>query len=199
MKGYSWVIGIDEVGRGPIAGPVAICACAIRAIDYKKASWKGLNDSKKMSPKNRELWFEKARELKKQGKIIFCISYQSSKFIDKKGISAAIKNCIKKALLDLEINSKDSLVLLDGSLVAPKEYLNQKTIIKGDQKEKIISLASVIAKVSRDKKMVTLSKKYPKYEWSKNKGYGTSSHYKSLSKYGVSPEHRKSFLRLKTR
>lgn len=189
-----YIIGIDEVGRGPIAGPVTVCACVISLTDYKKIKWSGLDDSKKLSQKNREAWHQKSKELKKKGLINYAVIYKSSIFIDKRGISLAIKECIAEALEKLNLNPKDCKVLLDGSLKAPKEYKNQKTIIKGDQKEKIISLASVIAKVSRDRKMELLHKKYPKYNWLKNKGYGTVEHYKALKKYDHTNLHRKSFL-----
>lgn len=189
-----WIIGIDEVGRGPVAGPVAVCACAIRTSDYKKSDWKGLTDSKKMTPKSRGLWHQEAKKLKTMKKINFSVVYRSNNFIDKKGISLSIRECISIALEDLELSPKDCLVLLDGSLRAPKEYINQRTIIKGDQKEKIISLASVIAKVSRDKKMDLLHKKYPKYGWDKNKGYGTKDHYRAIRNYGKTVLHRKTFL-----
>lgn len=189
-----WVIGIDEVGRGPIAGPVAVCACAIKTVGYKKGIWKGLTDSKKMTAKSRDVWYQEALELRSKNKIIFSIVYRSNIFIDKKGISAAIKECIANALKNLKLNPRECLVLLDGSLKAPKEYTNQKTIIKGDQKEKIISFASVIAKVSRDKKMVILAKNYPKYGWDRNKGYGTKAHYEAISAQGSTSVHRRSFL-----
>ena len=189
-----WVIGIDEVGRGPIAGPVAVCACAISKLSYKNRKWGILNDSKKMSVSNREFWYQEAQKMQKSGEIKFAVIYLSNVFIDKKGISLSIKDCIRKALEKLNLNPKDCTVLLDGSLKAPEEYKNQKTIIKGDQKEKIISLASVVAKVSRDQKMSTLHKKYPDYNWIKNKGYGTSEHYRAIKKLGQTSLHRKSFL-----
>ncbi len=189
-----WVIGIDEVGRGPVAGPVAVCACAIPLLQYKKVVWAGLTDSKKLSIKKRDFWHRESLKLKLSGKIKFAVVYRSNTFIDKKGISQAIRECITEALLDLGLNPKDCIVLLDGSLKAPKEYLNQTTIIKGDQKEKIISLASVIAKISRDKKMDTFHKKYPKYLWERNKGYGTKAHYQAIRSYGLTPLHRATFL-----
>ena len=185
-----WVIGIDEVGRGPVAGPVAVCACAIPSTQYKKIKWRGLNDSKKMTAKARNEWYKKALELK----IKYSVVYESSLTIDKRGVSFAIRSCISGALKDLKLRPKDSMVLLDGSLKAPEEYKNQKTIIKGDQKEKVISLASVIAKVSRDRKMELLHKKHPKYAWAQNKGYGTKEHYKAIKKYGLTGLHRKTFL-----
>lgn len=190
MKRPLWIIGVDEVGRGPVAGPVAICACAIPLARYKKMRWLGLNDSKKMTAKARNQWYKKALELK----INYSVVYKSNTIIDNKGISFAIKASISQALKNLKLKSDDCVVLLDGSLKAPEEYKNQKTIIKGDQKEKIISLASVIAKVSRDRKMEAFHKKYPKYNWARNKGYGTREHYGAIHRYGLTPLHRKTFL-----
>jgi ribonuclease HII len=190
----TWVIGIDEVGRGPIAGPVAICACAIKLSNYSKIKKGNLNDSKKMSVNNRNIWYRKSAEMKASGFIKYSVVYKSNVFIDRKGISVAIKECIANALKNLKLQPKDCKVLLDGSLKAPIEYKNQKTIIKGDSKEKIISFASVIAKVSRDKKMEIFAKKYPKYNWRKNKGYGTGEHYKAIEAYGLTPLHRRTFL-----
>ena len=189
-----WIVGIDEVGRGPVAGPVAVCACAMPILEYRKISWGRLNDSKKMSLKLRELWSKEAYKMKKDSKLKFFVVYRSAIFIDKNGISLSIKGSIAEGLQKLNLKPGDCQVLLDGSLKAPKEYKNQKTIIKGDQKEKIISLASVIAKVSRDKKMNSFHKKYPEYLWSKNKGYGTREHYKAIRKDGLTILHRKSFL-----
>lgn len=185
-----WTIGIDEVGRGPVAGPVAVCACAIPLVQYKKMKWRGLSDSKKMTVKARNEWYKKALELKIKHSVV----YKSNAVIDQKGISFAIKACISQVLKDLNLKPKDCTVLLDGLLKASKEYKNQKTIIKGDQKEKIISLASVIAKVSRDKKMELLHKKYPEYNWAQNKGYGTKEHYKAIKKHGLTSLHRSTFL-----
>jgi ribonuclease HII len=189
-----WIVGIDEVGRGPVAGPVAVCTCAISITQYKKLKWLGLNDSKKMSVKSRNEWYKKALELKQNGSIKYSVIYKSNVVIDQRGISFAIRSCISEALKNLNLKPKNCRILLDGSLKAPKEYKNQRTIIKGDQKEKIISLASVIAKVSRDTKMELLHKKYPKYNWVANKGYGTKEHYRAIRKYGQTLLHRKTFL-----
>jgi ribonuclease HII len=190
-----WVIGIDEVGRGPIAGPVTVCACAIKLDKYKNVKWSGLTDSKKMTPRKREEWYKKAIYLKQKEDINYFVAYKTNKFIDKNGISLAIKKCIESVLKNLNLDPKNCLVLLDGGLKAPKEYINQKTIIKGDLKEKIISFASVIAKVSRDKKMNLLSKTFPEYLWENNKGYGTKDHYIAIEKYGITNLHRRSFLK----
>lgn len=190
----SFIVGIDEVGRGPVAGPVAVCVCAIDTNRYRRAKWKGLTDSKKMTPKSRLSWYREAQSLQDQGVISYEVIFCPNTVIDKKGISFAIRYCIDLGIKKLSLDPADTSILLDGSLRAPVEFKNQKTIIKGDQKEKIISLASVIAKVTRDMLMVRLSKKYPEYNWSKNKGYGTREHYQAIKKYGLTPLHRKTFL-----
>ncbi|HWC57436.1 MAG TPA: ribonuclease HII [Candidatus Paceibacterota bacterium] len=193
-----WVVGIDEVGRGPLAGPVYVGAVIMRAKDYK--TWKphGLTDSKKMTAKAREKWALQAKELHKQGVIAFAIGKASATTIDSKGITAAIKKCINRALTDLDVlklcDGTDRVrILLDGGLKASSIYTSQRTIVRGDASEKIISLASVIAKVARDDYMIRLSKKYPLYKWHANKGYGTKKHIVMIRKYGLSPHHRKTF------
>lgn len=189
-----WIVGIDEVGRGPIAGPVAICVCAMPQSEYEKSKWLGLTDSKKLTKLARENWYQEAIKMQSAGKVVFSLTYRTNKFIDKNGISVAILECIKEGLIKINLNPKSCIVLLDGSLKAPVEYKNQKTVIKGDQKHKIISLSSVIAKVSRDKKMELFHKKYPKYNWKGNKGYGTKEHYSLIYQHGLSDLHRKTYL-----
>jgi ribonuclease HII len=200
MLGYSmkWIIGIDEVGRGPLAGPVTVCAVAIPAATYKKIleknTWAGLNDSKKLTATTREKWHGGAKLLRAEGVIRIAISSRSAAMIDKKGIAPCIRECIAENMKKVEVQPRDCIVLLDGGLKAPVEYKNQTTIIKGDGSEKLISLASVIAKVTRDRYMITLYKKFPIYHWDKNKGYGTKSHILALKNKGISAHHRTSFL-----
>lgn len=189
-----WVVGIDEVGRGPVAGPVAVCAVSILEKDYKSIKRLDFTDSKKMTSKKRDFYFKEFQQMQKSGLIKYSLVYKSNILIDKSGIIIAIKTALKEVLEKLELSPKDCTVLLDGSLYAPGQYKNQKTIIKGDQKEKIISLASIIAKVSRDQKMLLLHKKHSKYGWDKNKGYGTKEHYRAMKKFGLSALHRKTFL-----
>lgn len=189
----TYIVGIDEVGRGPIAGPVAVCICALKKRDYTRLKWNGVTDSKKMTALAREHWYQEARRLKQQGILMYTVVYISASVIDTKGIAWALRSCISKGLQRLNIDAR-STILLDGSLRAPGHYTKQSTIIKGDQKEKIISLASVIAKVSRDRRMVLLHRHYPQYSWDQNKGYGTREHYRALAQHGLSPLHRKSFL-----
>lgn len=193
-----WIIGIDEVGRGPLAGPVYVCASMMRVVDYKK--WKlqskfvELTDSKKMSAPARELWFVKAREMQKNKTLAFAIGKVSAKEIDRIGISASIRHAIADALKKLKPNPRTTRVELDGGLKAPAVFIDQATFIKGDLKRKIISLASVIAKVSRDRYMCTLAKKHPEFLWEQNKGYGTKAHRVAIRKGILTQYHRRSFL-----
>ncbi len=199
---FKYIIGIDEVGRGPIAGPVAVCALAIcknknlnQKTKFAIVNFGNFKDSKKLSHLQRLKWLEKINEEKKKGNIFYKVCFESNKVIDKKGIVFAINRALDNSLKALPINKKSCRVLLDGGLKAPKEYKNQKTIIKGDEKELAIALASIVAKVTRDAVLVKLAQRYPNYGLEKHKGYGTRAHYKDLKKYGLSSIHRQSFLR----
>lgn len=193
-ESMKWVIGIDEVGRGPLAGPVYVCAVAMPEKAYKSMRWGILNDSKQMTVKHREQWSKEAKLLEQKGAIKIALARRTALQIDAKGIAVCIRECIAENLKKLALDPKDCNVLLDGSLKAPLEYKKQQTIIKGDSKEKIISLASVVAKVARDAYMVSLHKKHPAYGWDKNKGYGTLAHRVALKKKGATILHRRSFL-----
>ena len=191
-----YLIGIDEVGRGPLAGPLTVCAVSMPRFSKKSRNLiKHFRDSKKLPPQKRLELFKKADVAQKQGLINFSISSVSASFIDKFGISKAIKRAIKRVLKRLNLPPKRCLVLLDGSLKAPPEYVSQKTIIKGDQKIRIISCASVLAKVKRDRGMIRQSRKYFEYGFEKHKGYGTKKHIEIIKKIGPSKIHRLSFLR----
>lgn len=189
-----YLIGIDEAGRGPLAGPVSVGAVMI-SKDFNKKLWKGVRDSKKLSHKAREEWFIKLQEWQKLGIIKFHVALVSEKIIDTKGISYAIKKGIAECLKKVKADCDTCTVLLDGSLKAPAEFLNQETIIKGDDKEPIISLASIAAKVTRDRYIIKIAKKYPLYKLEIHKGYGTHFHREMIKKYGSAVIHRKSFLR----
>ncbi len=198
-----YIVGIDEVGRGPIAGPVAVGALCIDVKHAKamlsraeyRALFSGIKDSKKLSPEKREEWFAKICLAQKAGALDFAVIFISAKEIDTKGLAPAIKKALQKSLQKVAPDPTNARVLLDGSLYAPAEYKNQKTIIKGDLKEPIIGLASIVAKVMRDRKMVVYAKKYPDYGFEIHKGYGTKKHYEKIKIHGLSPLHRKSFLR----
>ncbi len=193
-----YLIGVDEVGRGPIAGPVAVGAFIFLTPDSRRL-FRGVKESKQLSETEREEWFSKILEIQKndQKLVAFSVCFQSQKVIDAKGLSFAIKKCLETSLaklLDkLKINPDRCLVLLDGGLKAPAKFKNQKTIIKGDAKEKVIALASICAKVLRDRRMKIWGKKYPDYGFEAHKGYGTKAHYEAIRKHGLTPLHRRSF------
>lgn len=192
------IIGVDEAGRGPLAGPLAlgVFSCVKTSIlNFEKVFFgnEGIKDSKKMSPKRREEVFKKIKELEKSGQLKWKVVMVNARIIDRDGISKATTKAIVSALSKLKIEPFEARVLLDGLLKAPSEYQNQKTIIKGDEKELVIALASVCAKVSRDNLMVKLAKKYPKYGFEIHKGYGTKLHLEMIKRYGISVIHRSTF------
>jgi ribonuclease HII len=202
-KKLRYLVGIDEVGRGPIAGPVAVGAMCVD-MEHAKATlsraefrelFSGIKDSKKLSPKKREEWFAKICLAQKVGTLDFAVTFVSAKEIDINGLAIAIKKALQRSLKKVAPDPANTQVLLDGSLYAPAEYKNQKTIIKGDLKEPVIGFASIVAKVMRDRQMLAYAKKYPQYDFEIHKGYGTKKHYEKMKKYGISPLHRKSFLK----
>lgn len=203
VKRPRYLVGVDEVGRGPIAGPVAVGALCVDVghakatlsrADYK-ALFSGIKDSKKLSSHKREEWFAKICLARERGVLDFAVTLVSAKDIDTKGLAPSIRKALQKSLQKVTPDPTHTRVLLDGSLYAPAEYINQKTIIKGDLKEPIIGLASIVAKVTRDRLMMRYSKKYPEYDFEIHKGYGTSKHYEKIKKHGLSPLHRKSFFK----
>ena len=175
------IVGVDEVGRGPLAGPVISAAIVLN----KEKIPEGINDSKKLSKKKREVINE---ELISQHK--FAIGIASVEEIDKINILQASLLAMKRAVLNLNI--KPQTILVDGNKLPDLEY-NMYPIIKGDSKSISIAAASIIAKVYRDKLMQDLSLQYPGYYWEKNSGYGTKQHLLALNNLGVTPIHRKSF------
>ena len=189
-----YIIGIDEVGRGPIAGPVTLGAFVF--LDKKaKKHFRGVKESKQLSFAQRESWYSKIIEQKKKGNIDFVVCFSSNKEIDNKGMSWSINKCLVNCLLGLKfLKSNNCKIILDGGLHAPKQY-QQKTIIKGDEKFIDIALASIVAKVSRDHLMIKFANKYPLYGFDKHMGYGTKAHRDIIEKHGPSPIHRRSFMK----
>jgi len=191
-------IGIDEVGRGPIAGPLVVCACAVRqGTDVTTLFPHGvLRDSKKLSEKVRISIVEKLQPLVESSHIIFGMGELSAEEIDQYGLSYAIKEALRQSLSKVHHQGvpTSSFIFLDGSLHAEEKY-EQETIIKGDEKIPSIALASIIAKVYRDTLMKKVADAYPHYGFENHVGYGTKAHYEALEKYGVTPFHRRSFLK----
>ena len=186
------MIGIDEVGRGPIAGPVAVCALLWKDREFDPPH--DIKDSKQLSAQKREAWFEQIETWRKQDKLAYEVSYVDAKTIDLVGISHAIKLALLESLSRLEVDPEQVHILLDGSLYAPEEYRHQETIVRGDEQEPLIALASIAAKVSRDRMMEDLAETFPAYGFENHKGYGTDEHYRAIRKHGITKYHRKSFL-----
>lgn len=190
-------IGIDEVGRGALAGPVTVAAVAVpRELRIRNYELGNLKDSKKLSSKKREAWFA---FFKNHSQIAYAVARVYPKKIDRINISnaanLAASRAFKKLVAKCQISNAKYRVLLDGGLCLGIKGINQRTIVKGDEKYKAIKIASIIAKVLRDKEMSRLSKKYPVYGFHIHKGYGTKDHIKSIKKHGPSDVHRASFLR----
>lgn len=191
---FRYIVGVDEAGRGPLAGPVAV-GIAVVPADFDWSMIPGVGDSKKVSPKNREAIFRRVKLLKKQKLLDFAVTLVSAQVIDTIGITHAVERGITHTFQKLNLNPKIVEVRLDGLLKAPPEYIFQKTIIKGDAKEKIIGLASIMAKVTRDAHMVRIARDYPRYNFEIHKGYGTQKHRNVLKKFGMTSLHRKTFCR----
>ncbi len=191
---YGVVCGIDEAGRGPIAG--AVYAAAV-ILDPNKPI-EGLNDSKKLTPKKREKLFEEIWDKA----LAASVSCATAEEIDQTDILSADLLAMSRAFEGLCISPK--IVLVDGDVLpelndpmnADVKYGGElKNVIGGDAKSEAIAAASILAKVTRDREMAELALKYPQYGFEKHKGYGTKAHYESIEKYGLCPIHRKSFLK----
>ena len=224
-----YIIGIDEVGRGPLAGPVMVATVALplnskikiqsrrpsgsglrpQASEKSKLQFKNkkliLRDSKKLSPRQREIWF---KYIKNHPDIFYKTASVSPAVIDRINIARAANLAASRAFLKLiSKNFNGSInrtkVFLDGGLYINKPMTNNlklitknlklKTVVKGDEKIPAIMLASIVAKVSRDRKMKKLHFEYPQYDFINNVGYGTKRHRRAIRKHGLSPIHRRSF------
>lgn len=183
--GYKIICGVDEAGRGPLAGPVYAAA----VILHEGQIIEGVNDSKKLSEKKRELLYDKI--------IHECAAYAigtaSEKEIDEINILQATFLAMKRAVDGLELVPQ--LALVDGNRVPPLDDTEVITVVKGDSKSASIAAASILAKVSRDRYMLEMAEKYPQYQFDRHKGYGTKLHYEMIEKYGVCEIHRKTFLK----
>jgi ribonuclease HII len=183
-KCFKFVCGVDEAGRGPLAGPVYAAA----VILPDDCIIEGVNDSKKLSEKKREALFDVICDKA----LAYCIATASEKEIDEYNILNATYLAMQRAIEGLNI--KADYALIDGNRL-PKLDIPAECIVKGDAKSMSIASASILAKVSRDRYMLELAEKYPQYQFEKHKGYGTKLHYEMLDKYGPSEIHRQSFLK----
>lgn len=181
QMGYKHIVGIDEVGRGPLAGPVVTCAVELP----EKFSLYEVNDSKQLSAYKREKLFNQI----KRNCVDYSIASASVEEIDRLNIYEATRISMKRAVEQLKI--KPDLLLIDDMQI--EVDIDQKSFIKGDAKSISIGAASILAKVYRDHLMQQYSVKYPEYHFDKNNGYGTQEHIEALKKYGVTPIHRQSF------
>jgi ribonuclease HII len=211
-----YVIGVDEAGRGPLAGPVVVgVVMAPEALLPKlQRMFPGVNDSKQLSEAERERIYARMRAEREAGEragfagalppFRFCVRLASAQSIDARGIVPSIYGCVARgirALAPLDTAASPQRagasyrILLDGSLRAPAGY-EQETVIRGDAIHPIISLASIAAKVERDRLMARLAARHPEYGFERHKGYGTAFHYEMLEKHGPCVVHRRSFLPL---
>jgi ribonuclease HII len=186
-QGLNFVAGVDEAGRGPLAGPVVAACVAINKDFEFKQEYEVIKDSKKISEKKRELIYD----LIISEFIHVGIGVASSEEIDKINILQATFLAMQRAVQGIQSNL--DFVMIDGKFIVPDLDIEQKSIVKGDEKIFLIGAASIIAKVTRDRIMQKIHLKYPEYEFIKHKGYGTKKHLEKIEKFGACPIHRKSF------
>ena len=185
QKGYKFICGVDEAGRGPLAGPV----CAAAVILPPDCIIDGLNDSKKISEKKREMLFEQII----QKAVSYSVAYGTLEEIEKYNILEATYLAMNRAIDGL--SQKADFVLIDGNRIPKNIKIPCETVVKGDSKSCSVAAASILAKVTRDRLMLEYDKKYPQYNFAKHKGYGTKAHYEAIKEYGVCEIHRLSFLK----
>lgn len=201
-----FILGVDEAGRGPLAGPVSVGVVMVSENFDVAKEFPGVADSKKLSEKKRETLYEMLLARVARGDAHFRVEFSDSDMIDEKGIVPAVQDALDRGidtvtrgiLVDTRmplVQKSDFHIMLDGSLKAPSAY-EQETIIHGDALVPLISLASIAAKVERDRLMIALAREYPEYEFETHKGYGTKAHYEKLRQYGLSAIHRHSFIHL---
>lgn len=183
-EGFTSVCGIDEAGRGPLCGPV----CAAAVILPLDCEIEGINDSKKISEKKREVIFEVIKEKA----LAYSVCMVDAKTIDEVNILQATFMAMRGAYEGLGV--KCDIALIDGNQ-KPGLPCEERTIVKGDAKSISIAAASILAKVSRDRYMREVDEKYPQYQFSKHKGYGTKLHYEMIAEHGICQEHRRTFLK----
>ncbi len=194
------VIGIDEVGRGPLAGPVTVCAVYLADPNKARKDYfdNRIRDSKRLSKLKRTNIYQTIRKNKESNNLCFAVSSRSAKHIDKHGINESIHSCIISCLTKLKkfgININEIQINLDGGLLIKNKDFKQKSYIKGDEKYVEIAIASILAKVTRDKYMQAVSRSYSGYGFENNVGYGTLKHREAIKNLGITKYHRTTYLR----
>ena len=184
-KGYINICGVDEAGRGPLAGPV----CAAAVILPPNCVIEGLNDSKKLTEKKREVLYDKIIEKS----LAYGIAFGTVEEIEEFNILNATFLAMNRSIELLKI--KPDFALIDGNRIPKDIKVDAEAVIKGDAKSMSIAAASVLAKVTRDRLLLQYDKQYPEYKFAAHKGYGTKAHYEAIAKYGITEIHRKSFLK----
>lgn len=186
VRAIAPVMGVDEAGRGPLAGPVVAAAVALP----EKCSIAGLNDSKKLSQAHREYLFNEIQTVA----TAFGVGCSGAEIVDEIGILAATFRAMSIAIDQaLQAGFKPALIMVDGNLMIPQLTLPQKTFVKGDGRSFNIAAASILAKVTRDRILVSFHEQWPVYGFDRHKGYGTAQHLKALAEHGPCPVHRQSF------
>ena len=183
-EGYNVVCGVDEAGRGPLCGPV----CAAAVILPMDCEIEGINDSKKLSEKKRDMLFD----IIKEKALAYSVVMVDAKTIDEINILQATFKAMREAVEGLSM--KADIALIDGNQ-KPGLSIEERTLVKGDAKSISIAAASILAKVTRDRYCLEMDEKYPQYQFAKHKGYGTKLHYEMIAEHGICDEHRKTFLK----
>lgn len=185
--------GIDEAGRGPIAGPVAVGVVLVPA-NFDTRAVAAVRDSKQLPQGKRESWLEELKQRHRAHELQFAVAFATQKYIDRHGIRAALGWAVTRALREVQAPADDTHVRLDGALTAPQHYVRQETLAGGDRRDPLISFAAIAAKVRRDEKLVQASRRFPQYGFERHKGYGTRQHYAAIRQHGLCSFHRKTFI-----
>lgn len=190
----NFILGVDEAGRGPLAGPLSIGIVSVPEDVDLLALFPTLNDSKQLTEKKREMIFNELEKIKEEQGIRYVVLYEEAYAIDELGLTEVVRRAVWKGIEELLPDTSMGKVFLDGLLSAPPIY-TQETVVGGDGLIPSIMLASIVAKVSRDRLMYEYAKTYPEYGFEKHKGYGTKAHYEAIEKHGLTPLHRRRFLK----
>ncbi len=190
------VIGLDEVGRGPLAGPVISCGCYFKNYTNQNKFYNLIGDSKKLSEKKRSVSFKFLQNLKKEGIIEYHLGIANVDEIDELNILQATKLSMKRVLDKFEIQT--AYIIIDGNFSLNYKSFKEQSVVGGDDKSLSIAAASIIAKVHRDRLMKKLSIKYQHFGWEKNAGYGTKMHIENIHRLGPTIHHRKTFEPIKS-